>query len=64
MHSRRILITALSAWVGLVQAQFPPPLKGVTVLESHVENGARISYKEVCDSMTSEQELHTDCPTE
>jgi hypothetical protein len=48
MYSRMILIAAFSAWHGLVKAQFPPPLQGVTVLESHVEDGARISYKEVC----------------
>jgi hypothetical protein len=48
MYSRMILIAAFSAWYGLVEAQFPPPLEGVTVLESHVEDGARISYKEVC----------------
>jgi hypothetical protein len=47
MHSRRFLIAALSVWNGLVQAQFPPPLEGVTVINSHVEDGARISYKEV-----------------
>lgn len=49
MYSRRISIAVLSVWTGLVLAQFPPPLEGVTVLESHVEDGARISYKEVCN---------------
>jgi hypothetical protein len=29
-------------------AQFPPALDGVTVLDSHIEDGIRISYKEVC----------------
>ena len=33
--------------VGVVRAQFPPTPKGVTVLDSHVEDGVRISYKEV-----------------
>jgi len=28
-------------------AQFPPALEGVTVLDSHIEDGIRISYKEV-----------------
>lgn len=30
-----------------VQAQFPPKPEGVTVLESKLVDGARISYKEV-----------------
>jgi hypothetical protein len=32
---------------GLVAAQFPPKPEGVTVLESKLEEGVRISYKEV-----------------
>lgn len=32
---------------GLVNAQFPPKPEGVTVLESKLEEGVRISYKEV-----------------
>jgi hypothetical protein len=36
------------AGVAQVQAQFPPKPEGVTVLESKLVEGARISYKEVC----------------
>ncbi len=38
---------AYSVLSGLTWAQFPPTPEGVTVLQSHVEDGARISYKEV-----------------
>lgn len=41
------LVGALGALSGTVLAQFPPTPSGVTVLESKVEEGARISYKEV-----------------
>lgn len=42
------------SWLGavailsiVVDAQFPPKPAGITVLNSHVEEGVRISYKEV-----------------
>jgi hypothetical protein len=38
---------ALGGLVGLVAGQFPPEPQGVTVLNSQVEEGVRISYKEV-----------------
>ncbi|KAF2715244.1 alpha/beta-hydrolase [Pleomassaria siparia CBS 279.74] len=46
MYMSGIFIAALVTWSGLVKAQFPPPLEDVTVLESHIEEGIRISYKE------------------
>lgn len=38
---------AIGVLGGLVSAQFPPTPTGVTVLDSLVEEGVRISYKEV-----------------
>lgn len=42
---------SLCAAIGLLSrfsnAQFPLALEGVTVLDSHIEDGIRISYKEV-----------------
>ena len=48
--SKGALVGVLGALSGIALAQFPPALSGVTVLESKVEEGARISYKEVCAS--------------
>jgi hypothetical protein len=42
-----LLLGALGALTGVVNAQFPPKPTGLTVLESHLEDGVRISYKEV-----------------
>ncbi|KAF2012646.1 alpha/beta-hydrolase [Aaosphaeria arxii CBS 175.79] len=39
-------IAALSAFCGAVHGQFPPPLEGVKVLDSKIEDGIKISYKE------------------
>jgi hypothetical protein len=49
LSSRSYLLAALGGLAGLgqVQAQFPPKPEGVTVLESKLVEGARISYKEV-----------------
>ncbi|KAF1957321.1 alpha/beta-hydrolase [Byssothecium circinans] len=46
------LVVALGALSGVAQAQFPPTPTGITVLDSHVEDGVRISYKEndVCET--------------
>ena len=45
--SKFALVGALGALSGVTLAQFPPTPSGVTVLQSQVEEGARISYKEV-----------------
>jgi hypothetical protein len=42
-----ITIGVIGMLIGLVAGQFPPPPENVTVLESHIEDGIRISYKEV-----------------
>lgn len=48
MHSTGILhVAAIAALGRVVQAQFPPTPEGITVLQSHVEDGVTISYKEV-----------------
>ena len=50
MHLGGLSFVVLGFWSDLVTAQFPPTPVGVTVLESHVEDGARISYKEGSNS--------------
>lgn len=48
MLLNRISVFAVySSLCGLINAQFPPTPERVTVLESHIEDGIRISYKEV-----------------
>lgn len=47
LGNRLSLLVASSLLGGLASAQFPPALEGVTVLDSHIEDGIRISYKEV-----------------
>jgi hypothetical protein len=48
MHSRAFAtIAAIGALSGVVRSQFPPTPEGITVLQSHVEDGVEISYKEV-----------------
>jgi hypothetical protein len=42
-----LMLTACGMLNGLTRAQFPPTPEGVTVLDSHIEDGIRISYKEV-----------------
>lgn len=44
------LVAAWSALSGVTLAQFPPTPSGVTVLESQIEEGIRISYKEVFET--------------
>lgn len=44
---RLSLVAGLGALSGVTLAQFPPTPSGVTVLESQIEEGIRISYKEV-----------------
>ncbi|KAF2659029.1 alpha/beta-hydrolase [Lophiostoma macrostomum CBS 122681] len=46
MYTRRSLVVAIGALSGVVRAQFPPTPEGVTTLDSHVEDGVKISYKE------------------
>lgn len=41
------LRVAFGLFSGLTFAQFPPIPEGVTVLDSYIEDGIRISYKEV-----------------
>lgn len=49
MLVNRLSLLAVTGLLGeFVYAQFPPALEGVTVLDSHIEEGIRISYKEVC----------------
>ena len=43
-------VAALGALSRVALAQFPPTPSGVTVLESKIEEGIRISYKEVLDA--------------
>jgi hypothetical protein len=45
--SKWVQLSAIGGFVGLVAGQFPPEPQGVTVLNSQVEEGVRISYKEV-----------------
>ncbi|KAF2865051.1 Alpha/Beta hydrolase protein [Massariosphaeria phaeospora] len=40
------LVAGIGALSGVVRAQFPPTPEGLTVLESHIEEGIRITYKE------------------
>lgn len=40
-------LCAVGGLAGLAAAQFPAKPEGVTVLESQLEDGVRISYKEV-----------------
>ena len=47
MSVRSLLFGTIGVLTALVQAQFPPQPEGVTVLQSQVEEGVRISYKEV-----------------
>lgn len=47
LGNRLSLLITSSLLGGLASAQFPPALEGVTVLDSHIEDGIRISYKEV-----------------
>ncbi|KAJ4366995.1 hypothetical protein N0V83_007525 [Neocucurbitaria cava] len=44
--SKFIFLAIFGALAALVDAQFPPTPDGVTILESHIEDGIRISYKE------------------
>ncbi|KAK3202465.1 hypothetical protein GRF29_161g1284583 [Pseudopithomyces chartarum] len=50
--SKFALVGALGALSGVTIAQFPPTPSGVTVLQSQVEEGARISFKgnDVCET--------------
>jgi hypothetical protein len=45
--SKTKLAAAIGALSWAVDAQFPPTPTGVSVLESQIEEGIRISYKEV-----------------
>lgn len=45
--NRASVLAAFGIFSGLAYAQFPPALEGITVLDSHIEDGIRISYKEV-----------------
>jgi hypothetical protein len=47
LFNRLSLLTAYGLLSELASAQFPPTPEGVTVLDSHIEDGIRISYKEV-----------------
>jgi hypothetical protein len=46
LFNRLSLLTAYGLLSELASAQFPPTPEGVTVLDSHIEDGIRISYKE------------------
>ncbi|KAF2747109.1 alpha/beta-hydrolase [Sporormia fimetaria CBS 119925] len=45
-HSGLSILAAVGGLAGIAQAQFPPTPEDVTVLESKLIDGARISYKE------------------
>ena len=45
--NRLSLLAAYGMLSGLTFAQFPPTPEGVTILDSHIEDGIRILYKEV-----------------
>jgi hypothetical protein len=47
LFNRLSFLAAYATLNELAFAQFPPALEGVTVLDSHIEDGIRISYKEV-----------------
>jgi hypothetical protein len=48
MHfSQLISLGVVGGLARLTSAQFPPKPEGITVLESKLEEGVRISYKEV-----------------
>jgi hypothetical protein len=47
LFNRLLLLSVAGGLAGLVTAQFPPKPEGVTVLESKLEEGVTISYKEV-----------------
>jgi len=45
--ARLSLLGTVGLLSGVVNAQFPPTPEGVTILESKLEEGVTISYKEV-----------------
>jgi hypothetical protein len=47
MLNRLTVVSAIAALSRVANTQFPPTPEGVTVLESQIEEGIRISYKEV-----------------
>jgi hypothetical protein len=47
MFVKSLLLGTAGVFTGVVNAQFPPKPEGVTVLQSQVEEGVRLSYKEV-----------------
>jgi hypothetical protein len=47
LFNRLVSLGVAGGLSGLVAAQFPPKPEGVTVLESKLEEGVTISYKEV-----------------
>lgn len=54
LFQKSLSFGALVALSGLVHAQFPPKPVGVTVLESQIEEGIQLSYKEVSYSNRNE----------
>jgi hypothetical protein len=54
LRNQLLTLGAIGGLTGLGAAQFPPKPEGVSVLESKLEDGVRISYKEVriCHNMT------------
>jgi hypothetical protein len=46
------LFGAAGLLAGVVNAQFPPTPEGMTILESQLDEGVRISYKEVHHILT------------
>jgi hypothetical protein len=47
LFSKLVSFGVVGSLTGLAAAQFPPKPEGVTILESKLEEGVRISYKEV-----------------
>ena len=46
-------LAVIGSLIEMASAQFPPPVQGVTTIESKFGNGVSISYKEVCSIETS-----------
>lgn len=57
MLANYLSILAVSGLLcGITTAQFPPAPENVTVLASHIEDGIRISYKEVFSHVCSNEQ--------
>ena len=46
-------LAVIAGLIASASAQFPPPIEGVTTIQSKFGNGISISYKEVCSDEIS-----------